>query len=110
MKNVILVLIAALVISFSVAAYKFSLLLDGGIALDDARSEVDRQRNRSNRMLMVVKRDWIGRSVGEVLVLSDEFHDRGAVVKAHEDRIEIEDVVFEIENDSVMDVNFFDNP
>lgn len=108
MKTAILVSVIALVISFSVAAYKFALLLDSGIALDDARSEAGRQRDRANRILIIVKRDWTGRPVGDVVKLSDEFHDRGAIVKVRKDRVEIEDVIFEIENGGVVDVRYFD--
>ncbi len=108
MKTAILVSVIALLVSFSVAAYKFALLLDSGIALDDARSEVDRQRDRANRILIIVKRDWAGRPVGDVVKLSDEFHDKGVIVKVQKDRVEIEDVVFEIENGSVVDVHYFD--
>lgn len=108
MKVAILAAIVALAISFSVAAYKFSLALDDGVALDDSRSEVERQRERSSRALMIIKKDWTDRPVGDVLALSKNLHQDGAIVKYSEKCIEIEDLIFDIERGRVVNVRYFD--
>ena len=108
MKTAILAAIIALVISFSVAAYRFTLLLDDGMALNDARSEVERQRDRGDRALMIIKRDWVGRSLGDVLELSNELHDGGAIVKVYANYVEIDDLIFDVDRDIVVDLRYFD--
>lgn len=108
MKATILVAVFALVISFSLAAHKFTLLLDNGVALDDARSEMERQRDRSNHALMIIKAEWIGRSFVDVIELSDKFKRKGSIIKINEDNIEIEDMIFNIKDGVVIDVKYFD--
>ena len=108
MKKIALVAIIALAVSFSVMAYKFALLLDSGTALDDARSETERQRERSIRALLIIKNDWVGRDAADISHLSGIFHDGSVIVKVREDHIEIGDLIFDVGEGVVRDVRYFD--
>lgn len=88
--------------------YSFFLLLNGGVALDNARSEVDRLKERSNLALSIVQEEWIGKNSSKLLDLSQRFEKEGVIVKRKGSTHEIGDIIFETENGIVVDVRYFD--
>jgi hypothetical protein len=53
-------------VAFLAALLSFILLLNAGSMLGDARSEVDRLRERSALTLSIARKDWIGRNANVV--------------------------------------------
>ena len=90
------------------ALYLFVLLLNGGGALDDARSEVARLRKRSDLALAIVRKNWIGRDAASVNKLSKEFEQQGVIVGVENGVIEIGDFIFEVQGDLVTEVHYID--
>lgn len=84
------------------------LLLDSGIALDDARSEVARQRERSNQLISIICSDWVGRPSQEVELLSKLMSDQGVLVGKDDEDVEIGDVIFELKQGTVTNVRYID--
>lgn len=84
------------------------LLLDSGIALDDARSEVARQRERSNQSISIICSDWVGRPSQEVELLSKLMSDQGVLVGKDDEDVEIGDVIFELKQGTVTNVRYID--
>lgn len=90
------------------ALYSFFLLLNGGAALDDARSEVGRLTERSNLALSIVEKEWIGKDSSKLLDLSQRLEKEGVIVKRKGSTHEIGDIVFETENNIVVGVRYLD--
>ncbi len=88
--------------------YLFVLLLNGGDALDDARSEVARLRERSDLALTIVRKDWIGREVASVNNLSNEFKRHGVIVGVEDGTFKIGDFLFETQRGLVTEVHYID--
>lgn len=88
--------------------YLFVLLLNGGSALNDARSEVVRLRERSDLALSLVRKDWIGREAARVKVLSKEFERQGVIVGIEGDAFKIGDFIFETQDGLVTEVHYID--
>lgn len=96
-------------LSLFAGIYLFFLLLDAGVALDDARSQVARLRERNELMLSVARKDWIGRPAASVSDLGSEFMRPGLITKKTEDgALEIGDLVFEIKNGVVTHIRYLD--
>ena len=89
--------------------YLLILLLDAGVSLDGARSQVERLRERSDLALFVVRKEWIGKELASVVALSEEIGRQGVIVKRTPDgSFEIGDVIFEIRDGTVTQVRYFD--
>src|SRR5687768_5665413 len=91
-----------------VASYFGLLLLDAGVSLDNARSEVNRLRERSGFALELIRREWLGKSVATVESLSEEFRRKGVIVSVQAGTITIDDVIFDIEAGKVRSVRYID--
>lgn len=90
------------------AIYVCILLLNAGVALDDARSEVARQRERNSLALSVIREEWVGRKAADVAVLSIEFERQGVIVGTEGEDFEIGDLIFEVKKGVVADVHYID--
>jgi hypothetical protein len=88
--------------------YAFVLLLNAGSALDSARSEAARQRERSGLALSIIRKEWVGKDAEGVVTLSREFEKQGVVVGTEDGSLEIGDLIFEIKQGSVTDVRYID--
>ena len=88
--------------------YLSVLLLNGGIALDNARSEVTRLRERSDLALSIVRKDWLGKDATSIADLSKEFERQGVIVGVEGDVFEIGDLIFETTGGLVMEVRYID--
>ena len=86
----------------------FVLLLNGGSALDDARSEVKRLRLRSDLALMVVRKDWIGRDKASVVALSKTLERQSMIVGVEGDSFKIGDFIFKTRGGLVTEVHYMD--
>ena len=84
------------------------LLLNGGSALTDARSQTTHLRERSELALLVIRRDWIGRQANSVASLSKELEQKGTAVSARDGTLEMGDLVFEVRAGVVADVRYID--
>ncbi|WP_035217160.1 hypothetical protein [Desulfobulbus elongatus] len=91
-----------------VVLYLSVLLLNGGAALNDARSEVERLRERSNIALSIVRKDWIGKDATSVNELSREFGRQGVIVGVEDGVFEIGDFIFETRDGLIMEVHYID--
>ncbi len=90
------------------AMYLFVLLLNAGSALDDARSEVARLRERSDLALSLVRKDWLGKNAASVADLSRQLAQRGVIVGTEGDSFEIGDFIFETKGGVVTGVRYID--
>jgi len=90
------------------AIYACILLLNAGSALDSARSEAARQRERSDLALSIIRKEWIGKDAEGVATLSREFEKQGVIVGTEDGSLEIGDLIFEIKQGSVTDVRYID--
>lgn len=91
--------------------WAFLLLLDSGTALDDARSEVARQRERSNQSISIIRSDWVGRPSHEVELLSKSMSDLGVLVGKDDEDVEIGEIgemIFELKQGAVTNVRYMD--
>ena len=84
------------------------LLLNGGAALEDSRSEVVRLRERSNLALSIVRNDWLGKNKASVTNLSKGLEQHGVIVGVEGNNFKIGDFIFETNGDSVIKVNYID--
>ncbi len=94
--------------SLLAAVYSFALLLNAGGALDDARSEVERLRERSDLALVILRKNWLGTEVTSLSTLSKDLRQQGVIVKNHEGVYEIGDIVFETKGGLIKDLRYFD--
>jgi hypothetical protein len=90
------------------AIYSFVLLLNAGAALDDARSEVARMRERSDLALSVLRKDWIGKDIASVTNLSKDLERQGAIVKDRAGSFEIGQLVFHTKDGVVTEIRYID--
>jgi len=88
--------------------YSFVLLLNGGAALTDARSEVRRLRERSDLALSIIRRDWLGREAASVTGLSRELEQKGTIVGTEDGSFEVGDLIFEVKDGLVANVRYID--
>jgi len=88
--------------------YFLVLLLDAGVALDDARSQVTYLRQRSDLALSIVRKDWIGKDAASIAKLSKELERQGVPVRVEEEAYEIGDVIFQSKGGLVTEVRYFD--
>ncbi len=89
--------------------YLFVLLLNSGAWIDDMGSEVERQRERSNLALSIIRKEWVGKEAASVATLSDEIGRQGVIAKkAPDGSFEIGDLIFEIKDGVVTQVRYFD--
>jgi hypothetical protein len=88
--------------------YLFVLLLNAGSALDDARSEVARLRERSDLALSVVRKDWLGKDAASVADLSRQLEQQGVIVGTEGDSFKIGDFIFETKGSLVTRVRYID--
>lgn len=88
--------------------YLLVLLLNGGAALDDARSEVAHFRERSDLALSIVRKDWIGRGAASVNNLSNELKRQGVIVGVEDGTFKIGDFIFETQRGLVTKVHYID--
>ena len=94
--------------AFIAAVYVFVLLLNAGSAMDDARSETERIRVRSDLALSIIRNDWLGKKETSVIALSNEMKRKGVIVGIENGLLEIGDLIFAIENGIVIDVHYID--
>lgn len=96
-------------LSLLAALYLCVLLMNAGVALDDARSQVARLQERNELVLSIARKDWIGKEVVRVAVLANELERQGVIVKKTKDgSFEIGDLIFEIKDGVVTQVRYFD--
>jgi hypothetical protein len=81
-------------------------MLDRAAAADDAYSEVDHLGQRAALALEVLNRDWIGRPAADLEELARRMDGDGALVKQHDDVVEIDDLVFRTRDGRVVRVEF----
>jgi hypothetical protein len=100
-----------LALLFSVAgnAYLFYLLVDAGVSLDDARSEVDVLWNRRKETLKILQHDWVGKSVDELSDLEREAEAAGIPLGTEGENREVGDFIFYVERGTVVDVRDLDS-
>lgn len=97
--------------SISLAANVFLLAkwLDAGVVVDHLRSEASRQRARSELSLVLVSRAWVGRSSGDLTVLSSDINrEAGAGMSFEGDAVELGDLVFEVKSGVITEVRYID--
>ena len=97
-----------LAVLFVAVLYLLALLLNAASALDDARSEVMRLRERSDLALAVVRRDWLGRDVASLTDLSRVLEKSGVIVGTEGASVEIGDFIFETKDGLVTVVRYID--
>ena len=86
----------------------FVLLLDSGIVLDNVRSESKRQKERSELSMMLLKNSYIGENKSIILKFIDFDKEDKRIIKIREDSIEIDDIVFQIENNVIVKIHYID--
>lgn len=86
--------------------YFFTLLLNAGSAIADARRSEEWHRENSELVLKLLRKDWIGRSKSQVINLSNEFKEQGEIVKLRGDTFVIGGVIFETKDGVVSVVRF----
>lgn len=86
--------------------YFFALLLNAGSAIDDARRSEEWHREKSELVIKMLRKDWIGRSISQVNDLSNELKAQDHIVKINGDAFEIDGVIFETKNGIVTEVRF----
>jgi len=84
----------------------FVLLLNAGVALDDARSQTTHLRERSDLALSIVRNDWIGKDTARVVELSNELGRQGVIVGVEGGAFEIGDFIFETTDGVITDVRY----
>jgi hypothetical protein len=89
--------------------YLILRLVDAGIVLDNATSEVDLLWKRRQVALEIISRGWVGRPVGELDEVAGDLNDDGVLVGHDGDAREIGDFIFEVENGLVTDVRDLDS-
>lgn len=89
-----------------VVLYFSVILLNGGAALTDARSEVERLRERSNVALSVVRKKLIGKDATSINELSREFERQGVIVGVEDGIIEIGDLIFKTRDGMITEVYY----
>jgi hypothetical protein len=95
-------------LTFLASFYLFMLLLNGGVALDNARSEVTRLRERSNLALSIVRKDWLGKKAASLADLSRELERQGVIVGVEGDTFKVGDFIFETKGGVVTEVRYID--
>lgn len=95
-------------VSLFAALCSFILLLNAGAMLDDARSEVARLGERSELVLSIARKGWIGKKADAVANLASELEQKGVIAKRTEGAFEIGQVIFEVSNGVVIEVRYFD--
>ena len=83
------------------------VLLNGGSALTDARTQVDYLEERSELALSFVRDQWVGRTRAELLQYAEASRKRGVIVKDQPDAVEVGDMTFHVANDLITDVTYF---
>lgn len=96
------------VLSLLAAIYLFVLLLNAGVALDNARSQTSFLRERSNLALLIVRKEWIGENVEHLVELYKEFERQGVVVGIEKNNFKIGDIIFETKNNVVTELHYID--
>lgn len=86
-----------LVLSLVGNVYLAILLLDAGIVLDNARSEVDVLWERRQVALKIINRCWAGRHVDELNELAGRLERQGVLVDPDRDGLEVGDFIFYVE-------------
>src|SRR4051812_47273065 len=95
-------------LSLVATLYLFALLLNAGSALDDARSEVARLRERSDLALAIIRKDWIGKDAASIASLSKEFEKQGVIVATERNSINIGPLILDTKDDAVTGVHYID--
>jgi len=95
-------------LTFLASLYLLVLLLNGGVALDNARSEVTRLRERSNLALSIVRKDWLEKKAASLAELSIELERQGVIVGVEGDTLKVGDFIFETKGDVVTEVRYID--
>lgn len=95
------------VVSLGVAGWMALLLLDGGFALTDARSQVDYLEERSELALSFVRAQWIGRTRAELQPFTEAAQQRGVIVKDRPDVVEVGDMSFHIVDGRITHITYF---
>lgn len=90
------------------AIYLFVLLLDAGVALDNARSQTTYMRERSDLALTIVRKEWIGKGSKHLADLSKELEQQGVIVGSEGNDYKIGDFIFETNNGVVSGVHYID--
>ncbi|MHC1697952.1 MAG: hypothetical protein AB9919_07870 [Geobacteraceae bacterium] len=88
--------------------YLFMLLLNGGVALDNARSEVTRLQERSNLALSIVRKNLLGKKSAILNDLSRELKQQGVIVGVEGDTFKVGDFIFETNNSLITEVHYID--
>lgn len=99
-----------LVLSLVGNVYLIMLLVDAGIVLDNAKSEVDLLWNRRELALEIIRLEWVGRPTSELDKLAGELKGDGVLVGLDGDSREIGDFIFDVEDGVVTDVRDLDSP
>ncbi|MCP5442307.1 MAG: hypothetical protein H6968_04680 [Chromatiaceae bacterium] len=94
--------------AFLAAVYIFVLLLDAGASLSNARSETERIRDRSDLVLSILRRDWLGKKAASVTELSEALHQKGVITGNENGLLEIGDLIFETKDGFVTDIRYID--
>lgn len=103
------VLWIVLAVSLIVNLVFSALLLDAGIMLDNARSQVDLLWERREQALEIMRRDWLGRSADEVDSLARDLEAQGIPIGTEGDTREIGDFLFEIKDGLVTHIRDLDS-
>ncbi len=90
------------------AIYLFVLLLDAGMALDNARSQTTYLRERCDLALTIVRKEWIGKDSKHVAELSKELERQGVIVGTERNVYKIGDFIFETSDGVVSGVRYID--
>ena len=86
----------------------FVLLLNAGVALDDARSQTMYLRERSDLAISIVRKDWIGKDTARVAELSKKLERQGVIVGVEGDVFEIGDFSFRTTDGVINDVRYIE--
>lgn len=95
-------------VALAAALYLFVLLLNAGVALDNARSQVTYLRERSDLALSIVRKNWIGKDATRVADLSKELERQGVIVGVEGNDFKVGDLIFETKGGVVTGVRYFD--
>lgn len=95
-------------VALAAAVYLLVLLLDAGVALDNARSQVTYLRERSDLALSIVRKNWIGKDAARVADLSKELERQGVIVGVEGNDFKVGDLIFETKGGVVTGVRYFD--
>lgn len=88
--------------------YLAFLLIDAGVSLDGAKSEVDVLWKRRQEALAILNRDWVGRPASELDALAEDVESQGFLVSRDGETREIGDFLFEVEDGVVKEVRDLD--